>query len=305
MIVKMNDLMTKSFLSYVELTKQAQLDREAEHYTDIELGYGDSSHEHKNLCQFFQEVEVIKADMEEISNLLIDLQGLNEESKITHSAKILRGIRDRMDSNMVSVLRKGKVVKARLESLDKSNKANRKIRVEYAEGSAVDRTRISTTNGLRIKLKDIMCGFQELRETILSDYKESLRRRYYNATGEVPSEEVIETMVSGNGKVEIFGAKMESYLENKERHEAVMDIQRSLNKLHQVFLDMAVLVETQGEQIDDIEQNVANAGSFISGGTNSLYYAKQMKKQNKRWILWVLAVVIVILLVCLIAMFTS
>nr|XP_027075628.1 syntaxin-112-like [Coffea arabica] len=305
-VIKMNDLMTKSFLSYVELKKQARMDIEAENDIDIENGQVCRiDADNTNLSQFFQEVQVIKGDMEEITNLLIDLQGLNEESKITHSAKILRGLRDRMDSDMVAVLRKAKIVKARLEALDKSNKANRKISVEYAEGSAVDRIRMATTNGLRVKLRDIMCEFQDLRDTILSDYKDSLRRRYYNATGEVPSEEVIEKMVSGNGKIEIFEGKTELNLENKERHEAVMDIQRSLNKLHQVFLDMAVLVEAQGEQVDDIEHNVAVAGSFVSGGTNSLFYAKHMKKKGNKWVLWVLAVGLIILLVCLIALLTS
>lgn len=298
----MNDLMTKSFLSYVELKKQAQVDLEAGR--DIEKGQpvladGD------NLFQFFQDVEVIKGDMQEIMNLLVDLQSLNEESKSAHSAKVLRGLRDRVDSDMVAVLRKAKIVKARLESLDKSNMANRNVSVTYAEGTAIDRTRISTTNGLKMKLKGIMGDFQDLRGKILSEYKESLRRRYYNATGKVPEEEVIEKMVSGDGRVEIFEGRIESDLENKERHEAVMDIQRSLNKLHQVFLDMAVLVETQGQQIDDIEQNVAVAGSFIAGGTDSLFYAKQSKKKGKRWVLWVLAIVLIILLVCFIAILSS
>lgn len=300
--VKMNDLMTKSFLSYVELKKQAHLDLEQER--DLELGQLSHTDE-DNLSQFFQEVEVIKGDMQEITDLLLDLQSLNEETKSTYSAKILRGLRDRMDSDMVAVLRKTKIVKARLEVLDKSNMANRRISVSYAEGSAVDRTRVSTTNGLKAKLKDIMNGFQALREKIMSDYKEGLRRRYYNATGEYPSEEVIENMVSGNGKVEIFEERTEKNLENKERHEAVMDIWRSLNKLHQVFLDMAVMVETQGEQIDDIEHNVATAGSFISGGTNSLFYAKQMKKESKKWKCWVWTVGFIIILVCLVAMLTN
>ncbi|KAG8383972.1 hypothetical protein BUALT_Bualt04G0069400 [Buddleja alternifolia] len=301
-LVKMNDLMTKSFLSYVELKKQAQLDVEQD--KDLELGHLSRTDE-DNLSHFFREVEVIKTDMKEITDLLLDLQNLNEETKSTHSAKILRGLRDRMDSDMVSVLRKAKIVKSRLELLDKSNIANRNISSTYSEGTAVDRTRVLTTNGLRIKLKDIMNGFQALREKILSDYKEGLRRRYYNATGEYPSEEVIEKLVTGNGKVEIFENRTEMNLENKERHEAVMDIWRSLNKLHQVFLDMAVLVETQGEQIDDIEHNVAKAGSFISGGTNSLFYAKQMKKEGKRWMCLVLAVGVIILLVCLVAMLTN
>ncbi|KAI3451672.1 hypothetical protein Pfo_008337 [Paulownia fortunei] len=301
-VVKMNDLMTTSFLSYVELKKQAHLDLEEER--DLELGQLSHTDE-DNLSQFFQEVEVIKGVMREITDLLLDLQTLNEETKSTYSTKILRGLRDRMDSNMVAVLRKAKVVKARLEALDKFNVANRKISATYAEGSAVDRTRVLTTNGLRVKLKDIMNGFQALREKIMSEYKEGLRRRYYNATGEYPSEEVIEKMVSGNGKVKIFEERTEINLENEERHEAVMDIWRSLNKLHQVFLDMAVMVETQGEQIDDIEHNVANAGSYISGGTNSLFYAKQMKKEGKKWICWVWAVGFIIVLVCLVAMLTN
>ncbi|GFP99653.1 syntaxin-112 [Phtheirospermum japonicum] len=299
----MNDLMTKSFLSYVDLKRQAQLDLEQDR--DVELGHPSNSNE-ENLSHFFQEVETVKTDMKEISDLLLDLQNLNEETKSTYSAKILRGLRDRIDSNMVSVLRKAQTVKTRLESLDKSNLANRKLSVKYAEGTAVDRTRVSTTNGLRAKLKDIMNGFHALREKIMSDYKEGLKRRYFNATGEYPSEEIIEKMVLGNGDVKVFEKRADfNYVENKERHEAVMDIWRSLNKLHQVFLDMAVMVETQGEQIDDIEKNVAIAGSFVSGGTNSLVYANRMKKGGKKWVCWVLAVGFVIMLVCLVAMLTN
>lgn len=301
-VVKMNDLMTKSFLSYVDLKKQAEMDLKSER--DIEEGRLSYTDE-ENLSQFFEEVEAIKENMKEITNLFTDLQSLNEETKTTHSAKILRGLRDRMDSDIVSVLHKAKIVRARLEALDKSNMSNRRISVRYSEGSAVDRTRISTTKGLRAKLRDIMNDFQVLREKILSDYKDSLKRRYYNATGEVPTEEVIDKMISENGKVAIFEEKTEVNLENKERHESVMDIQRSLNKLHQVFLDMAVLVETQGERIDDIEHNVANGRSFVSGGTNSLFYAKQMKKSRKKWIYWVCGVGLIILLVCFIAMLTT
>ncbi|OIT36203.1 PREDICTED: syntaxin-112-like [Nicotiana attenuata] len=299
----MNDLMTKSFLSYVELKKQAQLDLETER--DLEMGQLSRTDE-DNLSNFFHEIETVKVNIQEITNLLIDLQNLNAETKTTHGPKVLRGLRDRMDSDMVSVLRKAKIVKAKLESLDKSNVTNRKLSMAYAEGTVVDRTRVNMTNGLRVKLRDIMNEFQALRQKIISDYKDCLRRRYYNETGQEPTEEVIEKMVlGGSGKVEIFEGKTEMNVEEKDRHEAVMDIQKSLEKLHQVFLDMAVLVETQGEQIDDIERNMATAGSFISGGTNSLFYAKQHQKKRVTWVCWVLAVVFLILMVCFIAMLIS
>ncbi|KAL7206736.1 hypothetical protein ACSBR2_019449 [Camellia fascicularis] len=296
----MNDLMTKSFLSYVELKKQAMKDIESG--PDIEMGQLDPADE-KNLSQFFQEVATIKDDMEEITSLLLDLQDLNEETKSTHSAKVLRGLRDRINSDMVTLLRKAKIIKTKLELLDQSNVVNRSVSAAYREGSPVDRTRMSVTNGLRIKLRDMMNDFQSLREKIVKEHKEGLKRRYYNATGEEPSEEVIEKMVLGGGQVGIFEGKADLVMENQERHEALKDIQRSLTELHQVFLDMAVLVETQGEKINDIEENVASAGVYISEGTKELIEAKKMKKR-KNWACWIGIVILVFLLICLISILT-
>ncbi|KAI3415099.1 uncharacterized protein J3R85_015401 [Psidium guajava] len=298
----MNDLMTQSFLNYVELKKQAQNDLEAE--LDLEMGQLNAAEE-QNLSQFFCEVDAIKSEMEEITNLLLDLQSLNEEAKSTYSAKALRGLRDRMDSDMIAVLRKAKSVKSLLESLDRSNLTNCGLSANFQEGSSVDRTRISVTSGLRTKLRETMNQFQLLRDKIVADHREDLKRRYFNATGEVATEEVIEKIVLTDGKIELFGGKTKLSLGSPERHEAVRDLQKSLDKLHQVFLDMAVLVETQGERMDDIEENVASANAFVSGGTSNLYYANQMKRKGGQWVKWVWAVVVIILLVCLVSMLAS
>lgn len=297
----MNDLMTKSFLSYVDLKKQAMKDIEAE--PDLEMGKLDPADE-QNLTIFFEEVTAIKADMEDITNLLLDLHDLNEETKSTHSAKVLRGLRDRINADMVSILRKAKNIKARLESLDHSNIANRDVAIGYKEGSPVDRMRISVTSGLRVKLRDMMNDFLELREQIVKEHKEGLKRRYYNATGEEATEEVIEKILR-SGEVKVFEGKVELVMENQERDEALKDIKRSLTELHQVFLDMAVLVEAQGEQINDIEKNVADAGVYISGGTNELLYAKQMKKKRGNWVCWIVAFVLLVLLVCFISIIAT
>ncbi|KNA17681.1 hypothetical protein SOVF_077720 [Spinacia oleracea] len=290
----MNDLMTKSFLNYVDLKKQIQSDHETE-LSEPETWQELNPVDQENLSIFFKQIDSIKSEMGEISNLLHDLESLHQESKTTHSTKLLRGLRDRMDSDTISILRKVKTLKSQLESLDKSNIKNRRLSSSFHEGSSVDRTRVTVTNGLRIKFKDIIFDFTGLRDTIMNDHRDDLRRKYYNATGEKPSEETVEKLLSGSMKIGFFE-------EEKERYGVVKDIQRSLNKLHQIFLDMAVLIDKQGEQINDIEQNVVNAGDYISGGTNSLYYAKQMKKKNSKWVYWVWAVGFIILLVCFISL---
>ncbi|CAG7871821.1 unnamed protein product [Brassica rapa] len=285
----MNDLMTKSFLSYVELKKQAKIDTESER--DVEKGESNE----EALSAFFAEIESIKTLIEEITHLLLELQNLNEETKSTHSAKILRGLRDRMESNIVAVSRKANTAKALIDAIETANRRS---------GSCTDRTRVAITNGVRAKLRETMGEFHRLREMIFADYREDLKRKYFLAIGEEPSDEDVEKMISG-GLVKTFEVKAEMDLEARERHEAVNEIKRSLNRLHQVFLDMAVLVETQGDGVDDIEANVAVAGSFVSGGTNSLFYANQMKKKNKKWVVWGSVLGVIILLVCLISMLAS
>lgn len=64
---KMNDLMTSSFLSYVELKKQAQKDLE-----DVDLdieAWNLNPTEDPNLSQFFREMEAIKVETEEIRDV--------------------------------------------------------------------------------------------------------------------------------------------------------------------------------------------------------------------------------------------
>ncbi|KAJ0970024.1 hypothetical protein J5N97_022901 [Dioscorea zingiberensis] len=46
---------------------------------------------------------------------------------------------------------------------------------------------------------------------------------------------------------------MDTLKEIQERHDTVKEIEKKLLHLHQVFMDMAVLVEAQGEMLDNIE----------------------------------------------------
>ncbi|XP_058070190.1 syntaxin-112 [Magnolia sinica] len=291
----MNDLMTKSFLNYVELKKQALRDLEAGPDTKP---VGSDHEDEENLTQFFEEVGAIKAEMEVISNLLLDLQSLNKETKSSHSTKVFRGLKDRMDSDMVTILRKARIIKGRLEALDQSNITNRSVSTAYKEGSPVDRTRISVTNGLRSKLREMMNDFQSLREQIVSEHKEGLKRSHFNTSNLETNVENIEQMVSAGQQMQVLDRKDELELEIQEREEAVKQIQRSLMELNQVFLDMAILIEAQGEQMDDIELNVVLAGNYIGSGTEHLASAKEMRKIGRKRVgcIWALVLTLILML---------
>lgn len=109
----MNDLFSSSFKRYTDLKQQTQMD-------EMEAGK-----ESINLDKFFGDVENVKEDMKGVERLYKALQDANEESKTVHNAKTMKDLRARMDTDVEQVLKKVKVIKGKLEALDRSNAASR------------------------------------------------------------------------------------------------------------------------------------------------------------------------------------
>ncbi|KAK1271326.1 Syntaxin-124 [Acorus gramineus] len=282
----MNDLFSSSsFKKYTDLKRQTYLDN-----NDMEIG-GGGINESVDLAKFFEEVEAVKEDLRTIEALYRRLQDSNQESSTIHDSRAMKALRSRMDSNVEKVLRCAKSVKAKLEALERSNANNRKL-PGCGLGTSADRTRTSVVAALGKKLKDIMDDFQGLRDHMAAEYKETMQRRYFTITGEKGDEATIEALIS-SGESETFlqraiqeqgrGKVLDTISEIQERRDAVREIERSLLDLHQVFLDMAALVEAQGHQLNDIESHVAHANSFVRRGNDELHSAKEYQKSSRKW----------------------
>ncbi|KAJ0521493.1 putative target SNARE coiled-coil domain, syntaxin domain, syntaxin/epimorphin [Helianthus annuus] len=288
----MNDIFSGSF-------KQTYPD-------DVEAG-GGAANDVVDLDKFFLDVENVKEDMSGVEKLHKKLQESNEESKMVHNAKTMKQLRARMDSDVEQVLKRVKVIKGKLVALDKSNVEHRKI-PGCGPGSSTDRTRTSVVSGLGKKLKTMMDDFQALRTRMNEEYKETVGRRYFTLTGENANEELIENLIS-SGEGEDFlqkaiqdqgrGQIMDTISEIQERHDGIKDIEKNLIELHQIFLDMAALVEAQGQQLNDIESHVAHASSFVHRGTEQLVEARELQKSSRKCSCIAIALVLVLIIVAL------
>lgn len=288
----MNDLFSNSF-------KQCQ-------ENDLEAG-GGGGNDNGELDKFFQDVENVKEDMAGVDKLYKRLQEANEESKTVHNAKNMKQLRAKMDSDVEQVLKRVRVIKGKIEALDKANIANRKL-PGCGPGSSADRTRTSVVSGLGKKLKSMMDDFQSLRSRMNDEYKETVARRYFTITGEKANDELIENLIS-NGEGEDFmqkaiqdqgrGQIMDTISEIQERHDSVKEIEKNLIELHQVFLDMAALVEAQGQQLNDIESHVSHASSFVHRGTEQLVEARELQKNSRKCTMIAIFLVIILVIVLL------
>lgn len=112
------------------------------------------------------------------------------------------------------------------------------------------------------------------------------------------SETFLQKAIQEQGR----GRVLDTIKEIQERHDAVKDMEKNLKELHQVFLDMAVLVQAQGEQLDDIESHVARANSFVRSGAQQLQTARKHQKNTRKWTCYAIILLLVIILIVILSL---
>ncbi|KAI6188336.1 putative syntaxin-3 [Aphelenchoides besseyi] len=84
----------------------------------------------------------------------------------------------------------------------------------------------------------------------------------------------------------------------KSRHDDIVKLEASIRELHEIFQDMAMLIESQGEIVDRIETNVNYAAEYAERALRNVNHAKRAKNRNiKLKIAAVVCLAIVILLI--------
>ncbi|GKV24499.1 hypothetical protein SLEP1_g34106 [Rubroshorea leprosula] len=255
---------------------------------------------------FNKQIQDVEKQVDKLSGLLRKLKDANEESKSVTKASAMKAIKKRMEKDIDEVGKIARNVKAKLEAISKENLANRK-KPGCEKGTSVDRSRMNVMNALTKKFKDLMTEFQTLRQKIQDEYREVVERRVITVTGTRPDEETIDHLIETGNSEQIFqkaiqeqgrGQVLNTVEEIQERHDAVKEIEKKLLDLQQIYLDMAVLVEAQGEILDNIESQVATAVSSVQTGTTALQKAKKLQKNSRKWMC--IAIIILLLIVAVI-----
>mmetsp|Transcript_8407 Transcript_8407/g.33907 ORF Transcript_8407/g.33907 Transcript_8407/m.33907 type:complete len:330 (+) Transcript_8407:62-1051(+) len=249
-------------------------------------GGGDSSME-----AFFADVATVKSILGDVRKKLAKLNRLNDESKTATRTETMKRYRDEMNGVIEEVSTAARECKLRLENLDRANEEAAKG-AGAGPGSSQERTRTTITSSLKMKLKQQMAEFQDLRARLQSEYREVVEHRYFAVTGEQADEKTLDHLIETGESETIFqkammeqgrGQILDTVAEIQERHDAVKELERKLLELHQIFLDMSVLVEAQGEMLDNIENQVSKSVDYVHRGQVSLIQARKYQKSSRKW----------------------
>ncbi|KAF2982732.1 hypothetical protein EK904_008473 [Melospiza melodia maxima] len=153
-------------------------------------------------------------------------------------------------------------------------------------------------NKIRARLKAIEQSFDQGENANRTSVDLRIRK-----TQTTTDEELEEMLESGNPSIFTSDIISDSQItrqalnEIESRHKDIMKLESSIRELHELFMDMAMFVETQGEMINNIEKNVMNATDYVEHAKEETKKAVKYQSKARRKLMFIIICVTVLLLI--------
>ncbi|KAK9297442.1 hypothetical protein QLX08_008865 [Tetragonisca angustula] len=249
------------------------------------------------------------AEVEEIREMIDRIQTNVEDVKKKHSAilsapqtdeKVKMELEDLMSDikkTANKVRAKLKVIEQNIEQEEHTNKSSADLRIRKTQHSTLSR-----------KFVEVMTEYNRTQ----TDYRERCKgriQRQLEITGRTTTNEELEEMLEqGNPAVFTQGIIMETQqakqtlADIEARHADIIKLENSIRELHDMFMDMAMLVESQGEMIDRIEYHVEHAVDYVQTATQDTKKALKYQSKARRKMIFIVIclLILAVILICII-----
>ncbi|XP_054057294.1 syntaxin-3 isoform X1 [Rissa tridactyla] len=242
--------------------------------------------------EFFAEIEETRQNIDKISENV-------EEAKKLYSIILSAPIpeqktKDDLEQLTADIKKMANSVRNKLKSME------RNIEQDEARSSADLRIRKSQHSVLSRKFVDVMTKYNEAQVDFRERSKGRIQRQLEITGKNTTDEELEEMLESGNPSIFTSGI-MDSQIskqalsEIEGRHKDIVRLESSIKELHDMFVDIAMLVENQGGLLDNVEQYVMHTSEHVEQANQQTKKALQYRGQARKKML-ILAAVVALLL---------
>lgn len=256
-------------LSPVELDNLSEAEAEAEA----------AAASHPDLDGVLQEAQKIRLEIQQIQNDISELKDVNYQTLNKTSDPVAT----KRDSNAIGadIKRRAEAVLQQLHMMN-----NLRGELEAERGSSDPTARIARTQYqcLTGALREVMFSYNDAELSHREACKRQIQRQMEVVGREVSTEELEEVMESGEFNVfcpQVEGKTARSALVQIEsRHRELMELEKRIEGIQELFLDVAVLTGEQGAAINNIQKNVQNTEVITQEAIAQLERAKTSDKNN-------------------------
>ncbi|XP_062296821.1 syntaxin-11-like [Scomber scombrus] len=237
------------------------------------------SHPDQELDHVLEEAQDIRLEIQQIQNDISDLKDVNYQTlnKTSHFSAIKR------DSNAIGadVKHRGESVLQRLHMMNAL-----RGELEAQRGSSDPTARIAQTQYqcLSNALREVMFNYNDTELSHREACKRQIQRQMEVMGREVSEEELGEMMESGEWNV--FSDQLEgktarsACLQIESRHKELLELEKRIEGIQELFQDVSVLTQEQGEVVENIQKNVQNTEVIVQEAGVQLERATRSDKNN-------------------------
>lgn len=234
---------------------------------------------HPDLDGVLQEAQKIRLEIQQIQNDISELKDVNYQTLNKTSDPIAT----KRDSNAIGadIKRRAEAVLQQLHMMN-----NLRGELEAERGSSDPTARIARTQYqcLTGALREVMFSYNDAELSHREACKRQIQRQMEVVGREVSTEELEEVMESGEFNVfcpQVEGKTARSALVQIEsRHRELVELEKRIEGIQELFLDVAVLTGEQGAAINNIQKNVQNTEVITQEAIAQLERAKTSDKNN-------------------------
>jgi len=240
-----------------------------------------------------QQSEGIKSAINDVKNNVISLEGLYKQA--------LFAITPDQTSKATAEVQKLTDSTNHLIHKTKSDIDN------FREGSS-DVMRQNMGDSLTKKFSDVLQRYQKSQTEYHDKVQLRMVQKVKIVKPDATQDEIIQSIESGQAnnlfQMQTLDQNMQSQAKNalsyiNERSREIRQLEVSIRELHQLFVDMAIMVESQGVILDSIEHNVSSAVDSTSAGTSLMRGALSEQKKSRKKMYIILIIIIIVIVVIL------
>eukprot|EP00029_Vermamoeba_vermiformis_P011750 TRINITY_DN6551_c0_g1_i1.p1 TRINITY_DN6551_c0_g1~~TRINITY_DN6551_c0_g1_i1.p1 ORF type:complete len:338 (-),score=46.22 TRINITY_DN6551_c0_g1_i1:54-1067(-) len=249
------------------------------------------------MTDFFRQVQQIQISLRKIEGDTEKLQANYNDRLTIVNPSDRRRLGLESEKLVADINRTSRQVKNSLEDIAKNDP---NITVQQAQAMAAEE-RIKKNVHMTLVQDFIraMEKYQEVQALFKHKHEENVTRQVLTVNPNATSEDIADVIQSGEAE-RIFANSAQrdqsaqvalTYI--RDRHREIMMIEKSLQELQQLFVDMAMLVTEQGEMIDSVENNIENAIAYVAKGKVELKKANKWQTRNRKCIIAIIVLSVV------------
>jgi len=254
--------------------------------------------------KFFADVEAVKGHLKKIKSACKEIQNINQQMLLatTSETEISQKLSPIIDKTNKIAQRCKTILNTMKEETDTLARENDKAKANE------QRIRENLVNTLTRKFMEVVKEYQKRQQDYKDDVKKKVTRQVKIVKEDATPEEIDQVMKSAGGTGAMFKSAIlksannevvEAYSQAADQYQDVLRLEESMQELHQMFVDFALLTEQQGELLDQIEYQVHAASEYITDGNDDLEvagdYQKSIRKKQCCVILIILVIAIAIM----------